>query len=90
MIEPLRFERLDLFDWIVIGGASPSSGTPKWEPPFEWIDDLVAQCREAGTKIYMKSNLGIANRILELPLDLPIIGDPKRAPESFFYLGNKS
>jgi len=94
MIEPLKFTRLDLFDWVVIGGASVSEGTKnddgenqKWEPPFEWIYDLVTQCREAGTKIYMKSNLGIANRILELPMDLPLKQDPKRAPKEFHYLG---
>lgn len=94
MIEPLKFTRLDLFDWVVIGGASVAEGTKnengenqKWEPPFEWIYDFVTQCREAGTKVYMKSNLGIANRILELPMDLPLKQDPKRAPKEFHYLG---
>lgn len=94
MIEPLKFARLDLFDWVVIGGASVAEGTKdengdnqKWEPPFEWIYDLVTQCREAGTKVYMKSNLGIANRILELPMDLPLKQDPKQAPKEFHYLG---
>jgi len=94
MIEPLKFTRLDLFDWVVIGGASVAEGTKndngenqKWEPPFEWIYDLVTQCREAGTKIYMKSNLGIANRILELPFDLPLKQDPKVAPKEYHYLG---
>lgn len=94
MIEPLKFTRLDLFDWVVIGGASSAEGTKnengenqKWEPPFEWIYDMVTQCREAGTKIYMKSNLGIANRILELPFDLPLKQDPKVAPKEFHYLG---
>jgi ParB/RepB/Spo0J family partition protein len=94
MIEPLKFTRLDLFDWVVIGGASVAEGTKdengenqKWEPPFEWIYDLVTQCREAGTKVYMKSNLGIANRILELPMDLPLKQDPKQAPKEFHYLG---
>lgn len=94
MIEPLKFTRLDLFDWVVIGGASIAEGTKneegenqKWEPPFEWIYDLVTQCREAGTKVYMKSNLGIANRILELPMDLPLKQDPKQAPKEFHYLG---
>lgn len=94
MIEPLKFTRLDLFDWVVIGGASVAEGTKndngenqKWEPPFEWIYDLVTQCREVGTKIYMKSNLGIANRILELPFDLPLKQDPKVAPKEYHYLG---
>lgn len=98
MIEPLKFERLDLFDWVVIGGASSSSKTPAWRPPFEWVYDLVSQARDAGCKVYMKSNLfglqkdfsGPYNgnaRILELPFDAPIKGDPKEAPDVFRYLG---
>jgi ParB/RepB/Spo0J family partition protein len=57
MLEPLRFKRLDLFQWVVIGGASKSSRTPAWRPPFPWIADLVTQAREAGCKVYFKSNL---------------------------------
>jgi hypothetical protein len=26
-------------------------------PPFAWIDDLVRQARDAGVKVYFKSNL---------------------------------
>lgn len=100
MLEPLKFERLDLFDWVVIGGASSSSKTPAWRPPFTWIYDLVHQCREAGCKVYMKSNLlgeqrdgkGPYNanaRILELPFDAPIKGDQQQAPSEFIYLGSK-
>ena len=93
MIEPLRFERLDLFDWVVIGGASPTGAdgespqTPAWHPPYRWIDSLVRQCDDAGVPIYMKSNLGIGNRVLELPFDAPIVADPQEAPDVFRYLG---
>lgn len=98
MIEPLRFDRLDLFDWVVIGGASPSSQTPAWRPPFAWIMDLVTQCRDAGCRVYMKTNLFgepkdgrgayAANaRILELPFDAPIVPDAHQAPDAFKYLG---
>jgi protein gp37/ParB-like chromosome segregation protein Spo0J len=87
LIEPLQFSSLEMFDWVVIGGASPSEKTPKWEPPYRWIDSLVRQCDDAKVPIYMKSNLGIANRVLELPLGLPLTQDPQQAPESFHYLG---
>ena len=93
MIEPLRFERLDLFDWVVIGGASPTESdgesprTPAWQPPYRWIDSLVRQCDDAKVPIYMKSNLGIANRVLELPFLAPIERDPQQAPAPFIYLG---
>ena len=89
MIEPLRFERLDLFNWVVIGGASSSSQTPEWRPPYRWIESLVRQCDDAGVPVYMKSNLGIANRILQLPFAAPIKGDPQQAPSAFHYLGNR-
>jgi protein gp37 len=87
LIEPLKFERLDVFDWVVIGGASRSDRTPEWRPPYRWIEDLVRQCDDAKVPVYFKSNLGIANRILELPFDAPITKDPQRAPDSFYYLG---
>lgn len=89
LIEPLRFNHLDRFDWIVIGGASRSSKSPEWRPPFEWISDLVRQAREAGLKVYFKTNLGVSNRILELPFDAPIKADPNEAPAIFHYLGKQ-
>jgi protein gp37 len=87
MIEPLKFKTLEQFDWIVIGGASRSSQTPEWRPPFEWIADLVAQARAAGTKVYFKTNLGIDKRILELTFDAPIPQQNGPAPDVFRYLG---
>jgi protein gp37/ParB-like chromosome segregation protein Spo0J len=86
MIEPIKFNHLDRFDWVVIGGASASSQTPAWRPPYRWIHDMVQQCVDAGIKVYMKTNLGIENRILELPFDAPMKLDPQAAPEAFQYL----
>jgi protein gp37 len=63
MLTPLKFSRLDLFDWIVIGGASPSAKTPKWVPPFDWVADLHTQAREAGCAVYHKDNLGMGDEI---------------------------
>lgn len=88
MLEPLQFKRLDLFDWIVIGGASRSTKTPEWKPPFAWIHDLVNQARASGTRVYFKSNLlGNPSRLLELPFDAPIPADEAQLPEVFRYLG---
>jgi protein gp37 len=98
MLEPLRFKRMDLFDWVVIGGASAIDATPgypaspEWRPPFEWIADIVRQAREAKAKVYFKTNLlgEGANRILELPFDAPIKADPVEAPAVFHYLRDKA
>lgn len=79
LLEPLRFERLDVFDWIVLGGASRSAETPEWRPPRSWVDDLERHARAAGLKVYEKTNL------LERHREYP--GEPGRArivvPDAF-------
>lgn len=90
MLEPLHFEHLELFDWVVIGGSSKSEQTPEWHPPYRWIESLVRQCDDAKVPVYMKTNLGIANRLLQLPFNAPLVQPPQVAPEVFHYLGKKS
>jgi protein gp37 len=93
MIQPLKFSQLNLFDWIVIGGASPSKAidgtpdTPTWNIPIEWITDLHRQARDAGCKIYYKTNSGLSDmtRIREYPGHE---SSAPRAPDVFHYLGN--
>jgi protein gp37 len=94
MIQPLKFNRLDLFDWIVIGGASPSKAvdgfpaTPEWNIPIEWIADLHQQARAAGCKVYYKNNSGLfgLTRLREYPgHDAAPVSN---APDVFHYLGN--
>lgn len=84
LLEPLTFEHLDYFDWIVIGGASASTQTPTWHPPYAWIDHLVRQARDAGCKVYFKTNL-LGKRILELPFDAPLPQE-EALPAAFKYL----
>jgi protein gp37/ParB-like chromosome segregation protein Spo0J len=69
LLEPLKFSHLDLFQWIVIGGASSSSRTPEWVPDFDWISDLHRAARAAGCRIYYKTNCGMSDglRIKEFP-----------------------
>jgi protein gp37 len=57
MLERLTFARLDLFDLVIVGGASPSSKTPRWIPPYEWREHLARQADAAGAALYEKSNL---------------------------------
>lgn len=65
MLEPLHFQSLDMFDWVVIGGASASNETPAWSPPRHWVDELEAAARAAGCMIYEKTNLNA--RLREYP-----------------------
>ena len=65
--------------------AGSSCGPMRPAPPFAWIDDLVRQARDAGVKVYFKSNLFDGNaRILELLFYAPIEPDPAEAPAVFF------
>lgn len=57
LLEPLKFTSLEMFDWIVVGGQSKSSGAPAFDPPWEWIEDLLWQARKAGCRVYFKENL---------------------------------
>ena len=58
MMERLTFGSLDMFDWVVCGGASKSSQTPEFRPPREWIEHLRMQAKSAGCAFYEKTNLG--------------------------------
>jgi protein gp37 len=81
-VEPLRerlhFAHLDLFDWIVIGGQSRSSGAPEFLPPFEWVAELVTEAKSAGCKVYIKPNIGFdgPTRPREYPGMSPIVEVP--------------
>ncbi|MBA2704625.1 MAG: DUF5131 family protein [Blastocatellia bacterium] len=56
MLEPLKFTSLEMFDLVVIGGASRSSKTDEFWPPLEWMIDLYNQARAAGCHVYFKPN----------------------------------
>ena len=81
MLEPLKFTRPQLFNWVVIGGASRSTKTPAWTPPFEWVVRVASQFLEHGAKVYLKTN--------GRPREYPGLLTPDRADEVFYYLGKK-
>lgn len=57
LMENLQFTSLEMFDWVVMGGASKSTQTDEFMPPFDWIVNLYNQAKGAGCKIYQKTNL---------------------------------
>jgi len=79
MLERLSFSQLDLFDWVVIGGARSSNETPEFRPPREWTTYLENQARAADCHIYEKSNL--LERIKEFPGQAET--SPLSVPDSF-------
>ena len=83
LIEPLHFETLEVFDWLVIGGASASTETPAWVPPRAWIEQLHSDARKAGLRVYLKKNSGILTQ--EFLWDDPT-EEPTEAPAALRYL----
>jgi len=67
MLERLTFGSLDMFDWVVVGGASKSTQTPESRPEFEWVAHLWNQAKAHDLPVYMKTNLGIEQRVREYP-----------------------
>jgi len=65
LLERLTFSSLEMFDWVVIGASSRSTQTEEFQPPWEWVEHLMRQARDAGCKVYVKPNL--LNRPREYP-----------------------
>jgi protein gp37 len=61
MLEPIVFGDLSWCDLVVIGAQTstrqPDGFVDAFSPPFEWVADVVAQCRAAGVPYYLKPNL---------------------------------
>jgi protein gp37 len=57
MLEPITFSDLKMFDWVVIGGCSRSSGGPESYPEPEWVLRLTDQAKAAGCSVYWKENI---------------------------------
>ena len=80
LLEPLKFNDLSMFDWVVIGSQTQTVQpggvvVPAVAPCFEWVTYIVAQAREAGCKVFLKPNLlgatGPQNPGMILPREEP-------------------
>jgi protein gp37 len=78
LIEPLKFSRPELFNWVVIGGASKSTQTPEWTPPAAWTIRVAAQFLEHDIPVYLKTN--------GRPREYPGVVTPQNAGAVFHYL----
>jgi protein gp37 len=61
MLEPIQFSDLAWCDLVVIGSQTstnqPGGLVPAFAPDFDWVVDVVNQCRKAGVPYYLKANL---------------------------------
>jgi hypothetical protein len=46
-----------MFDWLIIGGRSQSSGMPEGQPEWKWVEDLLIEARKNNVSVYFKPNL---------------------------------
>ena len=71
MLEPIVFNDLSWCNIVVIGSQTsttqPEGFVPEFAPEFDWIVDVVNQCREFGVPYYLKANLGLSRPGMKLP-----------------------
>jgi protein gp37 len=83
-LTPLHFEHLEIFQWIVMGGASKSTETPEYRVPFEYWAPLQFEAIEKGIAVYHKTNL--YGRTIQYPWADP---ESSTVPEMANYLKAK-
>jgi protein gp37 len=75
MLEPIQFNDLGWCDLVVIGSQTstnqPDGRVEEFAPEFDWVFDVVAQCKQAGVPYYLKENLGLSRPGMKLPKGLP-------------------
>tara|TARA_R110002110_G_scaffold391055_1_gene604296 strand:- start:376 stop:1794 length:1419 start_codon:yes stop_codon:yes gene_type:complete len=76
MTSPIVFRDLSWCDLMVIGSQTSTTQpgdvhVPEIAPEFDWIVDVVNQCRDAGVPYYLKANLGMVRPGMKLPKPLP-------------------
>lgn len=62
---------LKIIDLCVVGSQTstvqPDGHVPEFAPEFDWIVDVVNQCRKAKVPYYLKANLGLDRPGMNLP-----------------------
>jgi protein gp37 len=59
--EPLEFDDLSMFDWVVIGAQTethqPDGVVPALAPHYDWVQQITEKARAAGCRVHHKPNL---------------------------------
>ena len=63
MLEPIRFNKPELFNWFIIGGSTRGNQTPDWVPPMDWICALHSQAKAVGAEVFHKKHLGLPEHL---------------------------
>lgn len=57
--EEVTFNDLSMFDWVIIGGRSRSTGMAVGQPKLEWVAKIINKARSHNLKVYCKPNLTV-------------------------------
>ena len=74
--EPLQFDDLSMFDWVVIGAQTathqPGVGfLPAFAPDLDWVIDIYQKARAAGCKVHFKPNITNGKPGMRFPNEYP-------------------
>jgi hypothetical protein len=68
MLGPIVFDDLSWCDWMIIGGQTstnqPGGHVPAIYPEFEWVANLVRQCKDVKVPVFLKDNLGTKGMLM--------------------------
>jgi protein gp37 len=74
MLGPIKFADLGWCDLMVIGSQTatnqPDGFVPAVAAKFDWVANVVRQCRDAGVPVYLKSNL-VSSPGMDMPKEIP-------------------
>jgi protein gp37 len=74
MLGPIKFEDISWCNLVVIGAQTstnqPDGFVPSFSPHYDWVHDIVEQCREFCVPYYLKENL-LSNPGMTLPKQSP-------------------
>lgn len=62
LLEPIEFEDIGIFDWLIIGGQSKTRKCPAFQPKWKWVYNLTKDATENKVKVYWKPNLKVRPR----------------------------
>lgn len=75
LLEPLQFDDLSMFDWVVIGAKTSTIQdgklNPAFAPDFDWVVDIYQKAREAGCKVHFKPNIMDGKPGMRFPDEYP-------------------
>ncbi len=57
LMEEITLSEPNIFDWVILGARSKSSGMPAFQPDRKWVLSLLNQSESLGFKTYCKPNL---------------------------------